>query len=167
MIETVTSEEEIYAETDFEAFFARSHLKLVRAMLLLTGHPAEAEDLAMEALARVFERWDTVRAMDSPEGYLFTVAVNLNRRRLRRLVKLGQVAMRGDRHEDIETKTDVRRAIARLPRGLREALVLVDWAGYSTQEAGRLLGIADGSVRSRLSRARARLRGELGDARHE
>ncbi len=166
MVETARSEEAIQA-ADFEEFFERSHLRLVRALFLLTGHRAEAEDLAMEAMARVFERWESVRTMDSPEGYVFTVALNLNRRRLRRLVKLREIIVPSASQEDIEVMTDVRKAVAGLPRGLREALVLVDWAGYSSREAGGLLGITDVSVRSRLSRARARLRVELGDNYYE
>ena len=43
-------------------------------MMLLTGDPFEAEELAHEAITRVLERWERVRAMGSPTGYLFRTA---------------------------------------------------------------------------------------------
>src|SRR5437899_10060597 len=70
---------------DFESFFRTEYPTLVRMLFLLTGSSAEAEDLAQEALARAFERWKRIREMDSPGGYVCRTALNLNRKRLRRL----------------------------------------------------------------------------------
>jgi RNA polymerase sigma factor (sigma-70 family) len=61
-----------------------------------------------------------------------------------------------------EDRVDVLHAVASLPRPQREALVLVVWLGYATEEAGTLLGIEPGSVRGRLHRARQALRRQLG-----
>jgi len=69
----------------FEAFFQREYPGLVRALYLLTADLPEAEDLAQETMARVYEKWDRVGRMDSPGGYVYRVAVNLNRQRLRHL----------------------------------------------------------------------------------
>jgi DNA-directed RNA polymerase specialized sigma24 family protein len=57
----------------------------------------------------------------------------------------------------------VDRALAALPDGQREAVVLVEWVGLSAEEAGRVLGIEPVSVRVRLSRARATLRTAMED----
>jgi hypothetical protein len=65
------------AEEAFEAFFTRTYPTLGRALFLLTGNPADAEDIAQEAMVKVWERWHRVRAMDSPEGYVYRVALNL------------------------------------------------------------------------------------------
>ena len=54
-------------------------------------------------------------------------------------------------------------AIASLPSGQRQAFMLVEWLGMSSQEAARILRIAPGSVRTRIHRARAALRERLGD----
>jgi len=67
------------ARGDFAEFFSREYARLARACLLLTGNTAEAEDLTQDALARVYARWHEVGSMDSPEGYLFRTALNLNR----------------------------------------------------------------------------------------
>jgi DNA-directed RNA polymerase specialized sigma24 family protein len=72
-------------EFDFEGFFQVEYPQLARACYLLTGDAAEAEDLAQEAMARTFERWNRVRSMDSPSGYVYRTAFNLNQKRLRRL----------------------------------------------------------------------------------
>jgi RNA polymerase sigma factor (sigma-70 family) len=150
---------------DFGAFFERERVRLLRATLLLTGNVAEAQDLAQEALARVLERWDRVSMMESPEGYLYRTALNLNRKRLRRMAIAARRAIAlGDQDElaAAEDRVDVLRAVASLPRPQREALVLVEWLGYAAEEAGELLGIEPVSVRGRLHRAREGLRKHLG-----
>src|SRR2546428_3542908 len=74
------------AVLDFRAFFEAEYRRLARAVYLLTDDIAEAEDVAQEAMVRVYERWERVRAMDSPTGYLYRTAMNLNRSRLRKLM---------------------------------------------------------------------------------
>jgi hypothetical protein len=69
----------------FEAFFQAEYPGFVRALYLLTGDQDEAEELAQATLARVYERWERVRVMDSPAGYVYRAAVNLHRQRRRHL----------------------------------------------------------------------------------
>ncbi len=152
-------------EPAFSDFFAEQYRTLVRASLLLTGSAAEGEDLAQEAMARVLERWSRVSSMDDPAGYLYRTALNLHRNALRRVA----VAARRQVHRELaeepdatERRMDLRRAIRSLPRTQREALVLVDWLGYTAEEAGPLLGIRPASVRGRLHRARESLRRSFG-----
>src|SRR5438105_12333932 len=83
------------AESDFEQFFQAVYPPLSRALFLLTGNATEAEDLAQETFARAFERWERVREMDSPEGYVYRTALNLNRKRLRHLRVRARNALRG------------------------------------------------------------------------
>ena len=151
---------------DFESFFRAEYRSLSQALLLLVGDSFEAEEIAQETMTRVLERWDRVGKMDSPAGYAYRTALNLQRKRIRRLAvraKRRFVAVRvedfgpeaGDRH-------DVRRALAALPEGQREALILVDWLDMDTEEAAGVLGIKPASVRVRLHRARSSLRDALG-----
>ena len=69
----------------FEDFFRGEYERLGAALYLLTGDRLEAEDLAQDAMSRIFERWERVASMDSPVGYLYRTAMNLWRKRLRRL----------------------------------------------------------------------------------
>jgi RNA polymerase sigma factor (sigma-70 family) len=159
---------DVTAETpDFGDFFAEQYRRLARACLLLTGSAAEAEDLAQEAMARVLERWDRVARMDDPEGYLYRTAMNLHRNAVRRLAVAARRAVHHAPDADpdaSERRLDLLRAIRTLPRTQREALVLVEWHGFTAEEAGRILGIEPASVRGRLHRARANLRERYGDA---
>lgn len=152
---------------DFEQFFQAEYRGLVRALYLLTADQGEAEELAQETMARVYERWDRVRAMESPGGYAYHIAVNLNRQRLRHLaVRARRLFTMGGSPNPVQppdTRTEVADAISSLPRGQRQAFLLVEWLGISTEEAGRVLRIAPASVRSRIHRARAVLRDRLRD----
>jgi RNA polymerase sigma-70 factor (ECF subfamily) len=74
----------------FEGFFEDQKERLLRILSVITGSRAEGEDLAQEAFTRVFERWETVAAMEDPAGYLHRTAMNLFRNQYRR----AQVALR-------------------------------------------------------------------------
>jgi RNA polymerase sigma-70 factor (ECF subfamily) len=149
------------AET-FEDFFHAHHERLLRAMYLGTGDRHEAEDLTQEAFIRILERWERVREVADPIGYLYRTALNLRRSRLRRLAMSARKAARPDPPPDeqgaAEDRSIVQKALARLPNGQREAVVLVEWLGMTDERAGAVLGVSAGAVRTRLHRARAALR---------
>jgi RNA polymerase sigma factor (sigma-70 family) len=156
-------------DLDFEAFFEAVYPPLSRALFLLTNDAAEAEDLAQEALARAFERWERVRRMDSPQGYVYRTALNLNRNRLRHLrmrarraLHVGAGVHPAEPEGVAESRDEVRRALAALSVEQRDALILVDWLGLDAEEAGRVLRIEAASVRGRLHRARTTLRERFG-----
>jgi RNA polymerase sigma factor (sigma-70 family) len=150
---------------DFEEFYREKFPGLVRAMFLLVPDRDEAQELAQEAMVRVYERWDRVSVMESPGGYLFRVATNLNRRRVRRLaVRARRLRVFGAGLHDVDVdlaRRDLADAISTLSVRLREAFMLVDWLGMSSDEAARILHIAPASVRSRVHRARQELRAKL------
>jgi RNA polymerase sigma factor (sigma-70 family) len=156
------------AALDFEGFFQAEYGRLFQALFLLTGDRHEADDLAQEALMRAFERWDRVGSMESPAGYVYRTALNLHRSRLRGLaVRARRVFASipaGDESESVATKDVVRRALAAIPGAQREALILTEWLGLDSAEAGRVLGIDASSVRGRVHRGRDSLRRALGAA---
>ena len=130
-------------------------------MYLVTGDPAEAEDLVQEAMARAYERWDRVGSMEAPAGYVYRVALNLHRRRRRRaslqVLLTRPAAPASDPAEIAEAHVEALRALATLSPEQREAVVLVEWLGLSAEEAGGVLGIRPASVRGRVHRARQAL----------
>jgi hypothetical protein len=81
---------------DFEAFFEDIYERLFQALLLTSGDRAEAEDLAQEAMVRAYERWDRVKAANSPAAYVFRTAFNLNRFGDGLLVSCQTEGLRGD-----------------------------------------------------------------------
>jgi DNA-directed RNA polymerase specialized sigma24 family protein len=64
----------------FEEFFALERDRLFSVPALMTGERSEAEEIARDAFVAVWERWDRVRLMDSPEAYLQRTAVNIFRK---------------------------------------------------------------------------------------
>jgi RNA polymerase sigma-70 factor (ECF subfamily) len=153
-------------EDEFHRFFQTEYVRLSQALWLLTGSRNEAEDVAQEAMVRVYERWGRVRAMHSPIGYLFRTALNLNRSRLRHLTVRARLVFAGEASVDpagvVEARDAIARALASLPRGQRAALILVEWLGLDDRTAGQALGIEPVSVRVRVSRAKAALREAFG-----
>ena len=151
----------------FEEFFEAEHVRLARALYLLTGSAVEADELTQEAMVRVFERWDRVKAMEAPGGYLYRTALNLHRSRVRWLASRARQILQPtpspDPAEVVQGRDSLARALASLPIGQRGAVVLVEWLGMDPQEAASALGIKPGSVRARLSRAKAALRHVLED----
>jgi RNA polymerase sigma factor (sigma-70 family) len=150
----------------FEGFFEAEFTHLCEALYLLTGDPFEAEEVAQEAMTRVLERWERIRSMDSPTGYAYRTAMNLNRNRIRRITVRARRVFDSEPSQDhsstVGDQQDVRRALAKISAREREALVLVDWLQMNADEAGKVLGIKASSVRVRLHRARANLRELLG-----
>jgi DNA-directed RNA polymerase specialized sigma24 family protein len=70
--------------TSFEGFVVENQTRLFGSLCLMTGSRHEAEEIAQEAFVRVLERWQQVRALDDPTGYLFVTALNVFRKRFRR-----------------------------------------------------------------------------------
>jgi RNA polymerase sigma factor (sigma-70 family) len=149
----------------FEAFFQAEHVRLQRALYLVTGDAQEAEELMQDAFIAVWERWDRVGAMQEPTGYLYRTAMNRFRSRLRRATRAAKRAMGADEAGDAFAAADERdalaRALAQLTDRQRAAIVLTEVLGYGSEEAGRILGVKDGTVRSLASQARSALRTHL------
>ena len=151
---------------DFEEFFDKEYRRLGKAVYLLTGDRSEAEDVTQEAMSRAYERWERVSSMDSPAGYVYRSALNIYRKRLRRPgpinPEISPAAGTPDPAVEVEARDEILRALSGLPAKQREALVLVEWLGLDSAEAGRVLSIDAASVRGRIHRARTAIRDRLG-----
>jgi RNA polymerase sigma factor (sigma-70 family) len=151
----------------FEEFVEAEHARLYRALFLMTGGRQETEELMQDAFLRVWERWDRVGAMNDPTGYLFRTAMNLWRNRLRRAGLALRAAVQFAPSEDpfvaVEDQDAVFRALRKLTRNQRAAIVTTSLLGYSSEEAGSLLGMSGPTVRMHASRGRAALRQLMGE----
>lgn len=149
----------------FERFFELEQERLLRALAVITGSRREAEDLAQEAFAKVFERWDTVAAMEAPAGYLHRTAMNLFRNQYRRAkVAIGRVVGHGpeqDVFKQVDDRDAAARALGALSARQRAALVLTEAFGYSGEETGGLLGVKASTVWVLTHQARTALRGTV------
>ena len=151
--------------TSFAAFVEQESTRFHGALRLLTRNRAEAEDLMQEALLKVWERWERVRTLDDPTGYLYRTAMNLYRQRLRRArLAIRHTITRSSRDEleEVESRDQVLRALATLSPRQRMSLVLTDLLDRSSEEAGELMGIKASTVRVLASQGRAALRDRVG-----
>jgi RNA polymerase sigma-70 factor (ECF subfamily) len=150
-----------HARLTFDEFFEAEKDRLLRALSVITGSLAEGEDLAQEAFTRVFERWDAVRSMEDPAGYLHRTAMNLFRSQYRRAARGLKRAVSRDPEDDVFRHVEDRdvavKALAELTSRQRAALVLTEGLGYTGEETGRLLGIRASTVYALTHQARAAL----------
>jgi RNA polymerase sigma factor (sigma-70 family) len=108
-----------------------------------------------------------VGAIQNPTAYLYRTAMNVFRKRSRRAAlayrRALSLAPTVAPFSEIDEQQDVIAALEELTPRQRAALVLTDAMDYTSEEAGRALGISPGTVRGLASRARERLRRRLGE----
>jgi RNA polymerase sigma factor (sigma-70 family) len=146
----------------FELFFEAERRRLFRALYLMSGSVHEAEELVQDAFLKLWERWDRVSIMEDPVGYLYRVALNLARSRLRRVVRAAKLPFLPERTVEPYSAADARdavvRALASLSARQRQALVLADLLDMDTGEAAALMRISPSTVRSLVSEGHRRMR---------
>jgi RNA polymerase sigma factor (sigma-70 family) len=160
--EIVTAEGMAAAPMDFRTFFEDEHRRLLKTLHFVTGDRAEAADLMQEAFLKVWERWDRVAELEDPVAYLFKVALNGSRTRIRvaRRTAARQVPLRlvRDEFEEVDAREDVLRMLRGVTPRQRAALLLLDLYGYGSQEAAHIMGIRPSTVRALAAQGRAALR---------
>jgi len=153
-------------EVALREFLHTSYPRLVAAVALVCGSRPAAEDAVQEALLRAWERSEKGEEIDSLEGWVTTVALNLGRSGLRRMRSERRARARLDRSAAGEPPTadriDVDRALSALPRRQREVAVLRYYLQLDTREVASALQLDEGTVKSSLFRARASLAQALG-----
>ena len=132
----------------------------------LTGDAWAADDLVQDTLERACARWQLWSAGSDLRAWLFTLMHNLFVDGARRAVR--QAGQRVDVDEvanelvappsGVEQALDLQRCLLRLPEDQREALLLVTLEDLGYEDVARITGVPVGTVMSRLSRARSRLR---------
>ncbi len=138
---------------------------------MLTGNRADAEDLVQAALASTYLAWDRINDHASLDAYVRRAMINTHiswwrRRKLDEFPtdELPDQAV-ADHARDRDLAEVVRRALDRLPRRMRAAVMLRYFEDMTEPEIAALLGVSLGTVKSTVSRAVARLRAdtELGE----
>lgn len=161
-MDTTTAASAVSVAPAFEDFFETERRRLLRALVVMTGNPEEAEEVLQDAFIAVWERWDRVSSMDDPTGYLYRTAMNRHRSALRRATRAARRAVGqahgGDLFADADERDAVARALATLTVRQRQAVVLTEMLGYGSAEAGAAMGIRDVTVRRLAQDGRARLR---------
>lgn len=138
---------------------AHSHA-MFRAARAVLDSDADAEDAVGEAVLRAWKAWDRLRKREAVKAWLLKITVNCAyelRRKTGRTVAVedleGVAGAAEDRRYD-----GLWDAVLALPEEQRAAVVLFYYEDMTLAQIARVLGVAQGTVKSRLSRARGRLR---------
>ena len=153
---------------EFEQWYRELHPQLGTSIALAFGDVALAQEATDEAFARALERWERVRFMASPSGWVYRVAFNDARRRQRRR-RLEQRLMAGLRiAEGVEPPGgELWQVVSTLPERQREAVVLRHVGHLREAEIGEVMGISRGAVSSTLRAAYLSLRVALAESESE
>jgi RNA polymerase sigma-70 factor, ECF subfamily len=167
--EILSSRRDLAAEATRETLrqvFHASYQRLVVQLYAVTGDALEAEDLVQEAFVRAVSAGRRMGSVDNPEAWLRTVAINLHRRRWRRMRTFARITPRIPGPTDLpglDEHVVVIKALRQLPEGQRQALALHYLADMQLADIAETLGIAEGTVKSRLNRGRAAMAALLAD----
>ena len=160
------------SEHEFEQRLADSSALAYRVALGVLRNPADAEDVAQEAFVRAYHHFAELRDRERFRGWLvrctWRLAIDRQRARARRdrweqtalEISLPALSVE-DSAAGREFQQRLDRAVDALPEGLRRVVILAALEGYDTRETSTLLGIPEGTVRSRLHRARKLLAEKL------
>jgi RNA polymerase sigma-70 factor (ECF subfamily) len=154
----------------YEALYEAHRGRVYGLCLRMTGNRAQAEDLTQDSFVRAWEKLDTFRGTSTFATWLYRLTVN---------VVLGELRKRGERQKErpegngglrIEPSgstpsqnlaIDLEQAIARLPQTARLVFLLFDVEGYRHREIAEMTGLAEGTSKAHLHRARRLLRKAL------
>ena len=166
-------------DSAFEELVRRHEQRVFRLLMRMMGNRAEAEDVAQEAFLSLYRHGKRFRSEARFSTFVYRVAANaaLNRRRTlgRTRARLEKLAVRQAAGDDLpqqprdpedstlggELSQGVRAALETLSPSLRMPVILYDIEGLSYAEIASVLGVAEGTVKSRIHRARKALRQEL------
>lgn len=155
-----------FDDTEFCEYVAARGRALLHTAYLLTGNRADAEDLVQAALAKTYQAWHRIEDRRALDGYVRRAIVNthISQWRRRRLDEFPTDMIPdlpvADPAQEADENDRVRRAVERLPQRMRAAVVLRYFADLTEAEVAAVLGISQGTVKSTVSRAVAKLRAD-------
>lgn len=153
----------------FEALYRANVDRVYGLCLRMTGNAAEAEDCAQDAFIQAWQKLDRFRGDSAFGTWLHRVAVNVvlgrmrkDRREQDRIRAVADVVPQTEQQGNGAGLDDIEQAINGLPSGARHVFVLNAVYGYSHGETSEMLGIAEGTSKAQLHRARRLLAQQMG-----
>ena len=152
----------------FESLYRLHTDKVYGLCLRMTGNVAEAEDCTQEAFIQAWNKLDKFRGDSTFGTWMHRIAVNAvlgrmrkSKREKERIQLASEEVLSPASINDDGDLRDLSDAVNRLPEGARHVFVLFGVYGYSHEEAGNMLGIAAGTSKAQLHRARRLLAQQL------
>lgn len=156
----------------FEDLYRENVGRVYGLCLRMTGHPDAAEDLTQDTFVNAWRSLPGYEGRSSFSTWLHRIAVNAVLAKRRSPQGRSEVSMTDETGEQMEfsdepgldaaTPIDIERAIASLPPGARDIVVLHGVYGYSHEESAEMLGVAVGTCKAQLHRARRLMRAHIG-----
>ena len=153
-------------DADFREYVASRSRALLRTAYLLTGNIADAEDLVQSALAKTYQAWGRIEDRGALDGYVRRAIVNTHiswwRRRRVDEFPTDEIPDQpvADSSDETAQADALRRAVNRLPHRMRAAVLLRFYQDMTEAEVADVLGVSQGTVKSTVSRAVAKLRAD-------
>jgi len=155
----------------FESLYQQHAARLYTLACRMAGSPEDGEDLLQEIFLQAYRKLGSFKGDSAIGTWLYRLALNhcldYVRSRQAKMSKLTETLDADTsfqptaRRETPIARLDLERAVERLPEGCREAFVLHDVEGFDHKEVGKLLGIAEGTSKSQVFKARMKLRALL------
>ena len=158
------------SEADFERLYRNTYRQILGTLITLTRDRTTAEDCTQETFERAYKGWPSWRPDAPVEAWLHRIAINvaISDRRHQRIRQAGELVRRLGRPApvpdpaDVAERSDLFKAIKKLPTKQAAALVLRHYHGYTNREIATALGVPEATVASRLAAARKQLQAVLG-----
>ncbi|GAA2722630.1 sigma-70 family RNA polymerase sigma factor [Actinocorallia aurantiaca] len=146
---------------DFADFYQAVHPGLVAEFYAYTGDLGEAQEIVQEAFIRAWTHWRKISRYDQPRAWVARVGYRLAVSRWRKartaLFSLLRHGPPPNVAEPSAASVALAAALRALPDSQRRAVIMHHLSGYSIAEIAAAEGVADGTVKARLSRGRRRL----------
>ena len=158
------------SEADFERLYRNTYRRILGTLITLVRDRPTAEDCAQETFERAYRNWSSWKPDAPVEAWLHRIAINvaISDRRHQRLRQAGELVRRlgrpalGPDPSTVAERSELVRAIKKLPTKQAAALVLRHYHGYTNREIAAAIGVPEQTVASRLAAARKQLQVVLG-----
>lgn len=161
----------------FNALMAAHEKRMYAVALRMFGNREDAQDCLQEAMLRIYRSIGNFKGQSSFATWVYRITMNscldeLRRKKNKQSTSLDSLLDQGwapmdegetpEKHAmRTELRRELKRAIRELPEDMRSAVILRDVQGFSYEEIAQVLNVHVGTVKSRISRAREKLRGKL------
>ena len=158
------------SEADFERLYRNTYHRILGTLITLVRDRATAEDCTQETFERAYRKWASWRPDAPVEAWLHRIAINvaISDRRHQKLREAGEMVRRLGRPapppdpSTLSERSELVRAMKKLPTKQAAALVLRHYHGYSNREIAAALGVPEQTIASRLAAARKQHQAVLG-----
>lgn len=146
----------------FETLFHRYKDRMYNFAYKMLGNEDSAGDVTQEVFIKLFRSRNNTNQINNLKNYLFVSTRNICLNKIRdqkSQIGLEDIEDLPGKNESLEPQNlKIQRALAELEPGLKEALILREYQGFSYKEISEILGLSGSAVKSLLFRARARLK---------